>query len=250
MTKPFADQVALVTGGGTGIGRATSLMLGREGANVAVNYSKSRSDAEQTVDQLTAENAEGVALQADVSDDGEVRRLVDQVVERFGRLDILVNNAGVTQLVPYSELEDMTVDLWDRIMAVNARGTFLCSRAAIGAMRESGGGQIINVSSITAYTGQGSCIAYAASKAAIVNITQALAFSQAPEIRVNGVAPGVVETRWIEGLEEFTEPHRQATPLQRLATPEDVAQTIYGLAINEYITGQTIMVEGGRMLQH
>ena len=250
MTKPFADQVALVTGGGTGIGRATSLMLGREGANVAVNYSKSRCDAEQTVDQLTAENAEGVALQADVSDDGEVRRLVDQVVERFGRLDILVNNAGVTQLVPYSELEDMTVDLWDRIMAVNARGTFLCSRAAIGAMRESGGGQIINVSSITAYTGQGSCIAYAASKAAIVNITQALAFSQAPEIRVNGVAPGVVETRWIEGLEEFTEPHRQATPLQRLATPEDVAQTIYGLAINEYITGQTIMVEGGRMLQH
>ena len=250
MKKPFADQVALVTGSGTGIGRATSLMLGREGAKVAVNYSKSRSDAEQTVDQLTAENAEGVALQADVSDDGEVRRLVDQVVERFGRLDILVNNAGVTQLVPYSELEDMTVDLWDRIMAVNARGTFLCSRAAIGAMRESGGGQIINVSSITAYTGQGSCIAYAGSKAAIVNITQALAFSQAPDIRVNCVAPGVVETRWIEGLEEFTEPHRQATPLQRLATPEDVAQTIYGLAINEYITGQTILVDGGRMLQH
>ena len=250
MPDPFAGQVALVTGGGTGIGRATSLMLSRAGARVAVNYSRSRADAEQTVQQLVAAGGAGVALQADVADDDQVRGLVEQVVQEFGRLDILVNNAGFTQRVPYTDLDAMTVELWDRIMAVNARGTFLCSRAAIGAMRKTGGGQIINVTSWSAYTGQGSCIAYAASKAAIMNITQALAISQAPQIRVNGVAPGVVETRWIDGLEEFTEPHRQATPLGRLATPEDVAQAIYGLAINDYITGQTLMVDGGRILQH
>lgn len=247
MTK-FAQQVALVTGGGTGIGEATSLMFAEEGAAVAVNYSRSKDEAEAVVSKIESSGGRAVAVQADVSDDGQVCAMVDEVVATFGRLDILVNNGGTTERVQYTDLDGMTEQAWDRIMAVNAKGTFLCSRAAIKVMKEQGSGQIINTTSISAYTGQGSCIAYSASKAAIINITRALAISQAPEIRVNAVAPGVVETRWIEGMEEFTEPHREATPMKRLATPKDVALAIFGLAVNEFITGKTLVVDGGRSL--
>ena len=247
MTK-FAQQVAWVTGGGTGIGEATSLMFAEEGAAVAVNYSRSKDEAEAVVSKIESSGGRAVAVQADVSDDGQVCAMVDEVVATFGRLDILVNNGGTTERVQYTDLDGMTEQAWDRIMAVNAKGTFLCSRAAIKVMKEQGSGQIINTTSISAYTGQGSCIAYSASKAAIINITRALAISQAPEIRVNAVAPGVVETRWIEGMEEFTEPHREATPMKRLATPKDVALAIFGLAVNEFITGKTLVVDGGRSL--
>jgi 3-oxoacyl-[acyl-carrier protein] reductase len=244
----FAQQVALVTGGGTGIGAATSLMFAEEGAAVAVNYSRSRSEAEAVVASIEAAGGRAMVVKADVSDDDQVCAMVDEVVATLGRLDILVNNAGTTERVPYTDLDGMTDLAWDRIMAVNAKGTFLCSRAAIKAMKHQGSGQIINTTSISAYTGQGSCIAYSASKAAIINITRALAVSHAPDIRVNAVAPGVVKTRWIEGMEEFTEPHREATPMKRLATPEDVALAVFGLAVNEFITGKTLVVDGGRSL--
>jgi 3-oxoacyl-[acyl-carrier protein] reductase len=223
-------------------------MFASEGADVVVNYSRSAGDAESAVAEIEAAGNRAIAVKADVSDDRQARALIASATEAFGRLDILVNNAGTTERVPYGDLEGMTDELWDRIMAVNAKGTFLCSRAAIVEMRKNGGGQIINTTSISGYTGQGSCIAYSASKAAVINITRALAISQAPDIRVNAVSPGVVETRWIEGMEEFTEPHRQATPLKRLATPEDVAIAIFGLAINEFITGKTLVVDGGRTL--
>jgi 3-oxoacyl-[acyl-carrier protein] reductase len=130
----------------------------------------------------------------------------------------------------------------------NLKGAFFCCRAVIPVMRSRDGGQIVNVSSISGFTGQGSCIAYAASKAALINMTRALAVSQAPHIRVNAVAPGVVETRWISGMENFTDQHRRATPLKRVAYPEDVAIAIFGLVINEFITGHTVVVDGGRML--
>ena len=247
MTR-FPGQVALVTGGGTGIGEATCLMFAREGAAVAVNYSRSQSEAEAVVGEIEKAGGRAIAVKADVADDGQVCAMVDAVVETLGRLDILVNNAGTTERVPYTDLDGMTEQAWDRIMAVNAKGTFLCSRAAIKAMQKQGSGQIINTTSVSAYTGQGSCIAYSASKAAIINITRALAVSQAPAIRVNAVSPGVVETRWIEGMEEFADPHREATPMKRLATPEDIALAIFGLAINEFITGKTLVVDGGRTL--
>ena len=223
-------------------------MFAREGAAVAVNYSRSAKEAESVAAESENAGGRAMAVVADVSDDGAVRAMIDRTVHTYGRLDILVNNAGTTQRVPYADLEAMTDELWDRIMAVNAKGTFLCSRAAIPRMRETGGGQIINTTSISAFTGQGSCIAYSASKAAIINITKAMAISQAPDIRVNAVAPGVVETRWIAGMDEFTDPHRELTPLKRLAFPEDVATAIYGIAINEFVTGDTVTVDGGRLL--
>lgn len=243
------EKVALITGGGTGIGRATSLLFAEEGANIVVGYSRSKPEAERTVSDIQKRGQKGVAVCADISDDSAVKSMVGEVTGRFGKLDILVNNAGTTQFIDYKDLDELTEDVWDRILAVNLKGTFFCCRAAIQAMKMNGGGQIINVSSTSGYTGQGSCIPYAVSKAAIINLTRGLAVSHAPDIRVNAVAPGVVETRWIDGFDQkFSDKRRAETPLKRLAKPEDVALSIFGLAINEFITGKTVVVDGGRTL--
>ena len=244
----LARKVALVTGGGTGVGKATSLLFAREGADVAVNYSRSKSDAEATVSAIQRLGRRSMAVCADISEDARVRSMIGDVVETLGQLDILVNNAGTTQAVPANDLEGMTEEIWDRILGVNVKGTFFCSRAAISAMQANGGGHIVNVSSDSALTGQGSSIAYTVSKAAIINLTRALAISQAPTIRVNAVAPGVVETRWIDDLQEFADQYRKINPLQRLARPEDVAEAILGLVVNDFITGHTLVVNGGRTL--
>ncbi len=247
----LAGQVAIVTGGGTGIGLATSLRFAQAGAHVVVNYSRSEKEAAAAVARIREAGGEAIAVLADVSRDNEVRAMVDETIETFGRLDVLVNNAGYTRPVAYTDLEGLTEDIWDRVLAVNVKGTFFASRAAICAMREHGSGQIINVASLAAITGQGSSIAYAAAKAAMICMTQAMAVSQAPEIRVNAVAPGVVETRWIAAIDErYLKPHREGTPLGRFATPDDIATAIYSLAVNDYITGQTLIVDGGRILQH
>ena len=195
----FTDQTILITGGGTGIGRATALLFAEHGANVVVNYSKSKDDADATVADVQKLGRRAIAVQANVSDDTAVVAMVEQTMSEFGRLDVLVNNAGMTHIVPYTELNDLTEDKWDDILGVNLKGTFFCSRAAIAAMKNGGGGHIVNVTSIAAATGRGSSIAYAASKAAINNMTKAMALSQAPDIRVNAVAPGVVMTRWSKG---------------------------------------------------
>ena len=241
-------KVAIVTGGGTGIGKATSLLFAREGADVAVNYSRSRSDAEDTVSEIRQLGSQAIAVCADISNDAAVRSMVGNVVKTLGRLDILVNNAATTTFVLPNDLEGMTEELWDRILDVNVKGTFFCSRAAIAAMRSHDGGHIVNVSSDSAFTGRGSSIAYTASKAAIINMTLALAVSQAPEIRVNAVAPGVVETRWIDRIKPLADAARRKNPLQRLARPNDIAEAILGLVVNDFITGHTLVVNGGATL--
>jgi 3-oxoacyl-[acyl-carrier protein] reductase len=246
--QDITNNVALITGGGTGIGRATGLLLASQGVDIAINYSRSENEAQQTAVEVEELGRRAVVIQADVSDEAAVAKMMDQVREAFGRLDILVNNAATTQMVAYTDLDKLTSEIWDRILAVNVKGTFYCCRDAMPLLRADGGGQIINVSSIAGQTGQGSSIAYAASKAAVINMTKALAVSHAPEVRVNAVAPGVVETRWVQGWEKYTDPHRQRTPLQRHAQPEDVATTIFGLVINPFITGQTITIDGGRTL--
>lgn len=242
------NKVALITGGGTGIGRATALLLAEQGANVAVNYSRSKEDAEKTVADVEALGRKAIAVQANVAEDASCRAMVDAVVDQLGRLDILVNNAGTTRMVPLDELEGLTEEDWDTIMAVNVKGTFFCCRAAIPKMKANGGGQIVNTASIAGTTGQGSSIAYSASKAAIICMTQSLAVSQAPEIQVNAVSPGLVETRWVEGWEENNARHAKGTPMQRNAVAEDVAQAILGVIISPFVTGQNLIVDGGRSL--
>ncbi len=241
-------KVALVTGGGTGIGRATALAFAREGIDVAVNYSRSKAEAEATAAEIEGLDRKALAVCADVSDDAAVRQMVDGVASELGRLDILFNNAGWTKFVPLEDLEGLNDDAWDRCFDVNAKGTFYCSRAAVPKMKANGAGQIVNTASIAGLIGRGSSMAYAASKAAVISLTKSLAIVLAPEIRVNAILPGVVDTRWMVGMESFMEANVQATPLKKGAQPEDVAEVVMAVVRSDMMTGQNLVVDGGRTL--
>jgi len=250
----LSGTTAIVTGSAVGVGRATALDLARRGANVVVNYSRSEDEAKETVAQIEALGARALLVRADVSRDAEVRAMVQQTLDAFGALHVLVNNAATTAFVNFADLEGMAEEDWDRILAVNVKGPFFCARAAAPAIKEAGGGAIVNVASIAGIRAVGSSIAYAASKAALINLSMALARVLAPEVRVNCVAPGFIATRWLkEGLGELYEPVRQrtaeGTPLRRVATPEDVAQVILGLIESaDFVTGQTVVVDGGNAI--
>src|SRR5215203_3079080 len=224
-------KVAIVTGSATGMGRATALMLAERGCNVVVNYTRSQPEAEETAAAVEQAGAQALLVRADVSRDAECGEMVRQTVERFGRLDVLVNNAGTTYFVPHADLEAMTEEMWDRILAVNVKGTFFMSRAAAPAMRAGDGGAIVNVSSTVGVRAGGSSIAYAASKAAVINLTVSLARVLAPEIRVNCVAPGFIDTRWLaqgygERFEAMREAQKRNTPLRDAGQPEHMAQVV------------------------
>ncbi|HUZ86446.1 MAG TPA: SDR family oxidoreductase [Candidatus Baltobacterales bacterium] len=248
----LGGRVAIVTGGGTGIGRAVSIRLARSGAKaVLVNYSRSAKDAEATAQELEALGVEAVAHQADIADEKAVRRMVTACVERFGALDLLVNNAGTTRFIPHSDLDALTDEVWDEILSVNLKGTFYCCRAAAPELRKSSGA-IVNVASISAYRATGSSIAYAVSKAGLVQLTRALALSLAPEVRVNSVSPGLVSTRWFrsrfgdDAALAQEESFARATPLRRIASSDDVARAVVALLENDLITGQDLVVDGGK----
>jgi 3-oxoacyl-[acyl-carrier protein] reductase len=175
--------------------------------------------------------------------------MLDRCRLEFGRLDVLVNNAGMTHFVPHNDLEAMSEDKWDRILAVNLKGPFFVCRAAIGLMREGGGGAIVNVASVAGLAGSGSSIAYAASKGGLVTMTKSLAKAFAPEIRVNAVCPGVIISRWLEGHEEMLEAALKITPLRRASTTDDVADAITFLACDAgMMTGQALVIDGGRTM--
>ena len=245
----FDGKVALITGGGTGIGRATALQLAAEGAAVAVNYSRSRQEAEDTVAELRDGGARAIAVQADVADDAQVRAMVAATVAELGRLDILVNSAGITRAVPPADLDGIREEDFEQIFGVNLKGTFFSSRAAIAEMKRGGGGHIVNVGSIAGLTGLGSSLIYSASKAAAMNLTRGMAHSQAPAVQVNCVVPGLVETRWTATVsEEFAQQNRAATPMGRAASAEDVATAIVGLLRSKFITGASLVVDGGRTI--
>ncbi len=250
----LSSKAAIVTGGGTGVGRATALELARRGYSVAVNYSRSRDEAEKTAAEIQALGVKGIAIQADVADDAACRTMVDTAVKAFGRIDVLVNNAGTTRFVLAAELDKVTDEDWRRIFAVNVVGPFHCARAVKDPMLASGGGQIINISSVAAFAGRGSSIPYAASKAALNNLTIALARTLAPRIRVNAVAPGFVTGRWLEqGLgphyEGMKRTIEQSSPLEKVCDPQDVAAAILSLVTgSRMITGQILICDGGMLI--
>jgi 3-oxoacyl-[acyl-carrier protein] reductase len=242
-------KVAVVTGGGTGIGRATAIALAREGADVAVNYSRSEEEAFETVEEIEAIDCRSTAVKADVSQLAHVESMFDQVRRELGLVDILVNCAGRTYFVPYDRLEDVSEEMWETIFATNVKGVFFCSRAAAAQMRQKGGGAIVNIASSSGMTGQGSSVPYASSKGALITLTKALARAYAPDIRVNAISPGVVETRWVEGWEEFVRRSIETTPLGRNATAEDVAEVALALVASAgFVTGTNIVVDGGRTI--
>jgi len=239
-------KVAVVTGGGTGIGRAVALLLARRGADVTINYSRSKAEAEVTAAEVERLSRRAVCIRADVSDPAAVEGMMAETVARLGRLDILVNNAGFTRFVDFKDLEAIDDDTWDRTMAVNVKGPFYCTRAAAPHMRRVGGGVVVNVSSVAARLARGSSIPYCCSKAALDVLTRIMAKALAPEIRVNAVAPGVVQTRWVEGQKAFVRGAQMQTPLRRIASPDDVAQAVLSLIAGcDFVTGAVLAVDGG-----
>jgi 3-oxoacyl-[acyl-carrier protein] reductase len=242
-------KVAIVTGGGTGMGKAISTLLAASGASVAVNYSRSEADAVATAEELTAAGVDAMPIRADVSVAADVAAMIEQTERQLGRVDILVNNAGYTQFVPMSDLDGMPEDEWDRIMDVNVKGIWLCTKAAAPAMRRAGGGSIVNVTSVAGLKVGGSSMAYAVSKAAAIHLTKCLALALSPDIRVNAVAPGLVFTRWWAHASERHAQMESGLPLKHSITPEQVASTMLELIKNDSITGQTVALDSGGLLQ-
>lgn len=242
------QRTAIVTGGGTGIGRAVSLLLASKGANVCVNYSRSREEAEAVVQRIRDQGGAAIAVQADVARDDEVRALVASAAEAFGGVELLVNNASFTHHIAMNDLDAVTDEVWDSLLDVNVKGMFRCARAAAHWMKKAGQGAIVNVGSISGQTGLGSSLPYAVSKAAVHGLTKSLARALSPDIRVNCVVPGAVATRWWAGREEQMNRLAPNLLLQRISLPEDVAQLICAALEQEAMTGQLITVDSGQTL--
>ncbi|MFC4111365.1 SDR family NAD(P)-dependent oxidoreductase [Nonomuraea zeae] len=248
--------VAVVTGGGTGIGAAVAESLARKGAAaVIVNYSRSSVAAAATVARVQALGCKAEAVAADVSDDAAVRRMAERVRADYGRVDALVCNAGTTKWVPFPDLDGLTDEVWRQVMGVNLMGAFYCARAFAPDLRAARGA-IVNVASIAGLLATGSSMAYGVSKAALLQLTRDLAVALGPAIRVNAVAPGLVATRWhIDRLGEqvfgeMAAKEEQKAPLRRTAQPEHIAQLVTALLESDMVTGEILVGDGGRHLAY
>jgi 3-oxoacyl-[acyl-carrier protein] reductase len=243
--------VALVTGASSGIGRSAALALAGHGYDVAVNYASSGGRAEDVARQAEKLGARTVTVQADVADDAAVRAMLADVEQAFGRLDALVNNAGTTIDTPPSDLDGLSMADWDRVFAVNVRGMFQVSRAAVPLLRRSPHAAIVNTASIVGLRPGPQPFPYATSKAAVVALTRTLAGALGPEIRVNAVAPGWMVGEWMEdqlgdNYERLMDRRARLTPLRRCVTPDDVAATILSLITsNPFVNGEIIVIDGG-----
>lgn len=241
-------KTAVITGGGTGIGRAIALDLAKKGANVAIVYSRSVEDAEKTANDVRAHGVRAEIYQTDVSNNEQVKNMAKQVLSDFNSVDILVNNAGTTNYVDLDDLDGMLEEYWDRAFSINVKGMFFVSRAFAEELRKQKG-CIVNITSIAGINGMGSSMAYAASKAAGISVTKSLARVLAPDVRVNSIAPGIVMTRWVEGREDHVRNIGSGSLLGRVAYPEDVSNMAIGLIEGgDFVTGQTIIVDGGKTI--
>ncbi|HTV57548.1 MAG TPA: SDR family oxidoreductase [Verrucomicrobiae bacterium] len=234
-------QVALVTGAGVRIGRAVALRLAAEGADVVVNYAKSQSGAEEVVREITALGRKAVAVQADVSRKADVQKLFAAADAQFRRLDILVNNAGMFFAADFA---DLTEDQWDLILNTNLKSQFLCAQAAAVLMKRGGRGRIVNISSLGGLLAWPKYTHYCVSKAGVIQLTRCLARALAPDILVNGVAPGTIQFEGDVPDEEYI----RRAPLHKTGTGEDIADAVLFFCKTDFVTGQIMAVDGGRML--
>jgi 3-oxoacyl-[acyl-carrier protein] reductase len=246
--RRLAGKIALITGGNTGIGRGVALAYAEEGADVAIAWIAREPDTRSLVSEVERRGRKALAIRCDVTSEADVRALVHGVVERFGRLDVLVNNAGIQKAQP---ITDMTLDDWERMMAVHLRGAFLCSREAARVMIPQRSGRIILLSSQLAYIGRPNYTAYSAAKGGLLTFTRALAQELAPHgILVNGIAPGLIDTGFDPLPEETKRAHAASLPLKRLGMPEDLVGAFVFLASDEgrYFCGQTLHPNGGEIM--
>jgi NAD(P)-dependent dehydrogenase (short-subunit alcohol dehydrogenase family) len=246
------EAVCIVTGSATGVGSAVVKRLAAKGARVVINFTRSRKEAEETRAACEALGAEALLVQADISSDADCRRMAAETLARWGRIDALVNNAAVTKAANPHDLESLSGEDFLRVFGVNVVGTYQMVRAVVPAMRKAGGGAVVNVSSNVAVTGGGSSIAYTASKGALNSMTLALARVLGPEIRVNAVCPGIIDTRWMpaavgaEAFDALVKRFEQSAPMARVAQPDDIAEPIVWLLEGAgYVTGELLMVDGG-----
>jgi NAD(P)-dependent dehydrogenase (short-subunit alcohol dehydrogenase family) len=244
-------KVAIVTGSSKGIGRAIAIAFAKEGAKVVIN-SRHKKDAEEVVREIKAMGMEAMAVEADVSKANDVRIMVKQAVDRFGRVDILVNNAGIAHFCPVTNISEKE---WDATIGINLKGQFLCSKeVATDVLKRGAKGNIINITSIAGEVGFKNLAHYCASKGGVLELTKELALELAPNIRVNAIGPGVIETDMTKDLLLNPEAKKnllQAIPLGRLGRPEDIAKVAVFLASDDsdYMTGHTIFVDGGWLTQ-
>jgi 3-oxoacyl-[acyl-carrier protein] reductase len=243
-------KAALVTGGATGIGRAAVLALARAGYDVCNNYASSESAARETAKQAETAGARTLLVKCDVSDERAVRKMVSSIETAFERLDVLVNNAGTTAAWKPKDLETLSLEEWDKVFAVNVRGLFQVTRACVPLLKASKG-CVVNTASIVGLRPGPQPLPYAASKAAVVNMTKTLAWNLGPEIRVNAVAPGWMEGDWMKRMlkdkyDDLMGKRAKATPLKRVVTAEDVAETMMSLVQgNRFVTGEIVVIDGG-----
>jgi 3-oxoacyl-[acyl-carrier protein] reductase len=245
----LTGKVALVTGGSRGIGRAIALALAGNGAKVAVNFASNESAAKETVQQVRACGSEAIAIQGDVADADVAKRLIDETVAALGGLHILVNNAGLTR---DDLLLRMSEEAWDRVMAVDLRGAFLCTKAALRPMTRQRWGRIINIASVAGIVGNPGQSNYAAAKAGLIAFTKSVAKEMASRnITANAIAPGFVDTEMTEGLTDAQKGAMlMVVPMARAGTPDDVAPAAVFLASEEaaYVTGTVLTVDGGLVM--
>ena len=246
-------KVAIVTGSATGIGAGAALALAKAGAKVVVNYSKSEAEAKGTVDAVKKAGGEALLVQGNVAADADCRKIAKAALDSWGRIDILVNNAGTTKFASHEDLDALTAEDFAAIYAVNVIGPFQMIRAAAPALKKSGAGAVVNVSSVAGLSGVGSSVAYAASKGALNTMTLSLARALGPEVRVNAICPGYVATRWFvdrfgqERTDKISEDQAQTTPLKRAGMPDDIADAIlfFCLPLSRHITGEFLAVDAG-----
>ena len=248
----MSKKVCVVTGSSSGIGAATARLYASNGWNVVVNYSRDPAPAEAVAAQCEALGAEVLVVKADVSQDADCRRLAAEVEARFGRADVLINNAGTTKFVDLKDLDGLEAEDFHRIYSVNVIGAYQMTRALAPLLRKNAGSGVVNVSSVASIMGRGSSLAYMASKGALNAMTVGLARSLAPKVRVNAIAPGLVETPWLQeglGAEAYqrgVDWYKGRAALEAVITPEDVAETAWYLGASAAkTTGEVIVVDAG-----
>ena len=247
MSDELEGKVSLVTGGSGDIGSAIAKRLGQSGSTVVITYVGAEDLANQTVDQIKAEGGNASALRLDQRDPNEIETIIGRVSQDYGRLDILVNNAAWNIGIPFPNLDELTAEIWDRVLETNLRAPFLLARAAASILKADGGGHIVNISSAGGISPGSSSIAYSSSKAGLNHLTRCLAVAMSPEVAVNCVAPGLVEnTRMANRLPDaVSNAARKQAILGKVGQTEDIAEQVLTFVTSTSVTGQTIVIDGG-----